>query len=216
MKNKIVPIIQIPHPQLRAVARPVPTVDTAMLTLAQKLADTLKHTSNPVGVGLAAPQIDHSWRVFATQLDDQIELFFNPVITKHSQSVVLGEDEADPDLEGCLSIPKLYGPVPRWQWVELEFDQLLNRDAPDTARFQRASRRFADFPARVIQHEHDHLDGILFIDYCVQYDLPVYTADNRSEKMTLMPPELLATLHHSTLVQTQSSSAKPTANQTKE
>lgn len=187
------PIISIPHPHLRQVARPVVDATPATHALAKRLALTLKMTKNPTGVGLAAPQIDQPWRVFATQLNDQIEVFFNPVIAAHSLESTFGEDDDEPDLEGCLSIPKLYGPVPRWTWVELEFDQLTQ----DT--FVRAKRRFSEFPARVIQHEYDHLEGILFIDYSIQFDLPIYTAHHRGEKMTEVPRDIFETLHHSTL-----------------
>lgn len=195
MKKPLKPaeIILIPHPHLRQVARPVPEVTPRVLEFARRLGETLRLTDNPKGVGLAAPQIDQDWRIFATQLDEHIELFFNPVLTKHSRSQVLGIDEDDPDLEGCLSIPKLYGPVPRWQWVELEFDHLEN------SRFVRTSRRFEDFPARVVQHEFDHLEGVLFIDYSFKLDLPVYSADARSEKMTEVPREIFTALHRTTL-----------------
>lgn len=195
MTGKVAPIIQIPHPHLRRVAQPISAVTPAMQTLAKSLAETLRQTKNPTGVGLAAPQIDQDWRVFATQLDNTIELFFNPVIAAHSSETTYGEKEEDPDLEGCLSIPHLYGAVPRWSWVELEFD-LLEHD-----RLQRTSRRFSDFPARVVQHEYDHLEGILFIDYSLQYDLPVYSANSRSEQMIEVPREIFQTLHHTTLVQ---------------
>ncbi len=194
MKAETLPIIKIPHPQLRRVARPVPTVTPNLLNFAKLLAETLRQTKNPTGVGLAAPQIDQDWRVFATQLDHGIELFFNPVIAKHSNQTSFGEKEDDPDLEGCLSIPHLYGPVPRWQWVELEYDELVGES------FRRTSRRFSEFPARVVQHEFDHLEGILFIDYSLKYDLPVYTADSRADTMEELPPEIFATLHRSTLL----------------
>ena len=84
--------------------------------------------------------------------------------------------------------------MPRWPWVELEFDQLVNEG------FKRSSRRFMGFPARVVQHEYDHLEGILFIDYSLQLDLPVYTADSRNDKMEDLPRDIFETLHHSTLV----------------
>lgn len=197
MKTKTIaaPIILIPDPHLRRVARPVPTVTPSVLVLAERLAETLRQTKNPTGIGLAAPQIDQDWRIFATQLDKQLELFFNPVIADHSEERIYGEKEAEPDLEGCLSIPKLWGPVPRWSWVELEFDQLKG------SAFKRTSRRFSDFPARVVQHEYDHLEGILFIDYSLELDLPVFTADSRDDEMIELPRAVFETLQYSTLGQ---------------
>lgn len=193
MKTAAATIISIPHPHLRTVARPLPEVTPNVIAFAEKLSETLRQTSNPKGVGLAAPQIDQDWRVFATQLDNKIELFFNPQIVRHSPDHSFGEKEDDPDLEGCLSIPKLYGAVPRWSWVELEFDTL------NGSRFQRTQRRFNGFPARVVQHEQDHLDGILFIDYSYKFDLPVFSADSRGDTMKEMPRDIFETLHHSTL-----------------
>lgn len=195
MKIKPATIIQIPHPHLRRVAKQVPAVTPQMLELATKLSETLRQTKNPTGVGLAAPQIDQDWRMFATQIEGKIELFFNPFIVKHSQNTMFGKHADDPDLEGCLSIPKLYGAVPRWSWVDLEYDKL------DGTVFKHEQRRFTDFPARVVQHEFDHLEGILFIDYSLKFDLPIYSADSRSDEMTEVPREIFITLHHTTLVQ---------------
>lgn len=194
MSNTVVPIISIPHPHLRRVARPITLVTPGVIAMSERLSTTLKHTKNPKGVGLAAPQIDEDWRVFATQLDGNIELFFNPRFSSHSDVQSFGENEDEPDLEGCLSIPEIYGPVPRWSWVELEFDQLKGNS------FVQSRRRFTGFPARVIQHEYDHLEGILFIDYSLELNLPVYAASSRSDKMTEIPREVFETLQYSTRV----------------
>ncbi len=194
MKATTAPIILIPHPHLRTVARPVPTPTPNVQVFANKLGETLRQTKNPQGVGLAAPQIDQDWRLFATQFEKKIELYFNPVIAKHSAELSFGENEEDPDLEGCLSIPKLYGPVPRWSWVELEFDR------PEGEHFVRERRHFTDFSARVVQHELDHLDGTLFIDYSFKMDLPVYSADSRSDRMIEVPRSIFETLYQSTVI----------------
>lgn len=192
MNKTAVPIISIPNPHLRRKAKPIDAVTPSVIALSERLATTLKYTKNPKGVGLAAPQIDENWRVFATQLDGTIELFFNPSIVAHSAEQSLGENEDEPDLEGCLSIPQLYGPVPRWKWVELEFDEIVEN------QFVRKTRRFSEFPARVIQHEFDHLEGILFIDYSLTLNLPVYAASTRSDKMTEVPRDVFETLQYST------------------
>lgn len=164
-------IITIPHPTLRTIAEPVVEFDINLRQFISKLESTLAATQNPKGVGLAAPQVDKKLRVFTTAVDQPLT-FINPEIIGQSQTLTLGPDADDPILEGCLSMPNLYGPVPRHSWVEVEFQTL---DVTSTsAQPIKQSRRFVDFFARVIQHELDHLNGVLFVDHSLQYDLPVY------------------------------------------
>lgn len=165
-------IITIPHPTLRQTAEPVVEVDAKLKNFVKDLQQTLATTTKPRGVGLAAPQVDSLQRIFVTNLprgDESISKYFiNPEIVKHSDKQVLGVDPEEPDLEGCLSIPGIYGPVPRWEWVEVEFQQL------DSDGLSHHQERFENFAARVMQHELDHLNGILFTDYSLELDLPVY------------------------------------------
>lgn len=70
-------------------------------------------------------------------------------------------------------MPLLYGPVPRWEWVEVEYHGLIGDQLVEK------KERFDGFHARVVQHEIDHLDGILFTDYSLQYDLPVYREEGK-------------------------------------
>ncbi len=160
-------IIEIPHPSLRKTSKEVLSADTKLANFVRELSETLENKRNPKGVGLAAPQVNKLWRVFAAQVEG-LEIFINPVITNHSSGYTLGPDEEDPILEGCLSMPKIYGAVPRWEWVLVEYDALVNGE------LEKREERFDDFYARVIQHEIDHLDGILFTDHSLKYDLPVY------------------------------------------
>lgn len=175
-------IITIPHPTLRKTAHLVTEVDESLVKFVQNLESTLDKSKKPRGVGLAAPQVDKLLRVFSTNLPelDEIPLrhFINPVIKKACQrKKVLGIDPQDPDLEGCLSMPGLYGPVPRHRWIELEFQTL------EDEQLVSHQERFDDFYARVIQHELDHLDGILFTDYALEYDLPVYRQSDDGKKL---------------------------------
>ena len=173
------PIITAPHPTLRTKAKPVEKWSAKLEDFAQNLAITLKQKDNPPGVGLAAPQIDQSYRIFCTYLTSdggrtsaknppQMRTFINPEIVQTSSNKTLGEDPTDPILEGCLSIPLFYGPVPRWEWVEVEFDQVKD------GKLVRQTEKFEQFAARVMQHEHDHLNGRLFTDYILEFDLPLY------------------------------------------
>ena len=100
---------------------------------------------------------------------EDLKIFLNPVIVDHSKETTYGADAEDPILEGCLSIPGIYGPVPRWEWVKVRYQTIDHRSQP-----VEKTERFSDFDARVIQHEYDHLQGILFTDYSLKMDLPVY------------------------------------------
>lgn len=92
----------------------------------------------------------------------------NPVILETSKEKTYGANPEDPFLEGCLSIPKVYGPVPRHTWVRVHFNEL--RDGT----FHEVEQTYYGFPARVVQHENDHIDGILFTDYSKEFNLPLF------------------------------------------
>jgi peptide deformylase len=176
-------IIEIPNDTLRKVAKEVTKVDKKLIKFVAELEETLDKKRNPRGVGLAAPQVNTLIRVFCLKLKN-IQTYINPVITNESEHSTFGPDKEEPIMEGCLSMPQLYGPVPRWEWIEAEF-QIL-----EDGKLVNKKERFEDFEARVFQHEIDHLDGILFTDYALEYDLPVYkelTKDNFKE----VDPEIL-------------------------
>ena len=192
-------IITIPHPTLRKKAQEITQVDEQLVKFIKKLEKTLDESKNPRGVGLAAPQVDKLLRVFATNLPDddnpgqpgnrlpgKMRHFINPVVSKAcKRKKVLGVDPKDPDLEGCLSMPGLYGPVPRHRWVEIEF-QTLEDD-----QLKNHQERFDDFHARVIQHELDHLNGVLFTDYSLAADLPVYRQSDDGKNLVEIDKELI-------------------------
>lgn len=178
-------IVTAPHPSLRQPTLEITTIDKKILQAIADLEKTLENKRNPRGVGLAAPQVDKRWQMFATQLgrNDQNHLDPNSIITylnprlikKHGQ-LSLGPDSDNPDLEGCLSIPEIYGPVPRYLKIAIEFEVIKD------GKLITDSATFTDFEARVIQHELDHLNGILFTDYLLEYDLPAYVVDDKTNK----------------------------------
>lgn len=195
-------IITVPHPTLRQSAQPIISVDKKLRQLLQDLGETLIRKDNPRGVGLAAPQVNESWRLFATLLppsgrrgdgQPQLRLFLNPRIVDTSPQLTFGENPDEPILEGCLSIPEIYGPVPRYQWVELSYDQV------EGDQLVTHQQRFTEYAARVIQHEYDHLDGRLFIDYAVEYDLPLYRENGK--KMDEMSSQMVKAFHHQSLIE---------------
>lgn len=131
---------------LRQVAKPVEEVNDEIKQLAQDMFDTMIEAD---GVGLAAPQIGKSLRMFVLIADDDVRrVFINPQIIKTS------EERSDYD-EGCLSIPQVYETINRPKYVTV---QALNENGkPFTLEAE-------GLLARIIQHEYDHLEGMLFID----------------------------------------------------
>lgn len=176
-------IITAPHQGLRQVAKPVTKYDKKIKQFIADLIKTLQ-TGPSRGVGLSAPQVNKSWRIFVTYLRSDGEsrggdpaIYLNPRLTKTSSKLELGGDQDSTPLEGCLSIPGIYGPVPRFGWVELEFERYDQK----TDQLKTLKERLEGFPARLAQHEIDHLEGILFTDHSLEHDLPLYQEDERGE-----------------------------------
>lgn len=176
-------IIQAPNNHLRTPTRVVTTVDQHVLSFIENLQETLDKKRKPRGVGLSSPQVEGEFSIFVTYLSPEhdedgypvMKTFINPQIVKHSPGKTFGDDLEKPILEGCLSIQNMYGPVPRFQWVEFEYQFI------EDGKLKSASERFSDFTARVMQHEYDHLHGKLFTDYILEFELPLY--DDSSGKL---------------------------------
>ena len=142
-------IIQAGNPILKTVAEPVTVFDKQLKFLLETMKKTM-YASN--GVGLAAPQIAVSKRIFvADDGESGFDEYINPVWEP------LGE-EKNTDVEGCLSVPNLYGEVERYSLVLVKY-----QDRHGKKRQKKASGLLA----RCIQHETDHLNGILFIERAI-------------------------------------------------
>jgi peptide deformylase len=149
-------IARLGHPVLRQVAHPVPEEAITGDEVQRLIKDLLDTVLEYEGVGLAAPQIFDSRRVFVMYEgtgDDRVPrprptVWVNPQLTFADDDIVDG-------WEGCLSIPDLRGQVGRHRSV-----LVTGFDAQGRAR----RVRYEGFPAIVAQHEYDHLDGIVFVD----------------------------------------------------
>lgn len=131
-------------PVLREVAKPVERIDKKLHRLLKDMAETMYAAD---GVGLAAPQVGVSKRLVVIDVGEGLYELINPVIVKKEGSV-LGS-------EGCLSVPDYEGEVERAEYVECEFTDKTG---------QRMLLSASGLLAICIQHELDHLDGVLFID----------------------------------------------------
>jgi len=157
MQDARPPILTLPDTRLRRVAEVVNLFDSGVQQQFSVLDAAMR--AGPGGVGIAAPQLGMNSRMIVVDCslarhacrNDGLLYMANPIIIEHSEKKVLGR-------EGCLSVPDWVGMVSRAKTVRVRF-----QDAAGITREIEAG----GFEARVVQHELDHLDGILFIDRVV-------------------------------------------------
>ncbi len=151
----VLEILTYPDPQLKQVSRPVERFDDELRTFARDLEETMR--AGPGGVGIAAPQVGRFERVVIVDVSGRKKtsshgcmVLVNPEITEWD-GLAVGR-------EGCMSVPDYTGNVVRAERIHLlardPFDEPLEFD-------------FEGFEARAVQHEMDHLDGLLFLDRLV-------------------------------------------------
>ena len=146
----LVEIIKYPHPTLRHKSKPIKRVDAELRRMIAEMFDLMYAAD---GIGLAGNQVDLPLRIFVVNAqgreDEEAEerVFINPVLERPK-----GSDEAE---EGCLSLPALYAPVKRPKSVVCTSYNIKG---------EQVTEELDGLLARVVQHETDHLDGVLFID----------------------------------------------------
>ena len=143
-------IVRYGHPALRKKSEPVEKIDEDVKQLVRDMFDTLHKAK---GLGLSGPQVGINLRVFIVDLsqidfDAEPQAFINPVIIEKK-----GEFTGE---EGCLSFPGLYFDLTRAESAVMEFQDLDGN---------KKRLKAYGLAAKAIQHESDHLDGVLFIDY---------------------------------------------------
>lgn len=144
-------ILTYPDPRLRTIASPIETIDDTIKTLIDDMFETMYHAK---GIGLAATQVNRHVRLVVMDLAKENEepaprVFINPVVTPLT-------DELAPYQEGCLSIPEFYDNIERPCRVEIQALDAEGKPFTEVAE---------GLLAVCIQHELDHLNGVLFVDY---------------------------------------------------
>ena len=173
-------VIQSKNPLLRKTAKAVVRVDRKVLGVIKDLKDTLKTQKDPEGVGLAAPQIGKSLRIFVADYKNFQRVVINPEILEISgvKSEKLKVKSKKEILEGCLSLPYYYGPLKRADKITVKYLNEKGEEITET---------FEGFDAQIILHEIDHLNGILFIDHILEEKKPLYKVDgNEWEEVELI------------------------------
>lgn len=145
---KILQIITHPNKILRKVSKEVDIKKLKTKEFSDLIDDMTETMIKKDGIGLAAPQIGKNIRIIIVMTDNKIISMINPKITKKSWSKEENE-------EGCLSVPRTYGKVKRHKKINCTYIDQNGKNKK--LKLERMN-------ARVIQHEIDHLDGILFID----------------------------------------------------
>ena len=162
------PILELPHPALRQRAKKVRKIDSSILRLAHDMVDTMVAAG---GVGLAANQVGVPRRVIVIKLpeDDEARVYVNPEIVHRE-----GEREIE---EGCLSIPGYKALITRSVWVKF---RALDHSA------KTVKLRAEDLLAQALEHEVDHLNGIMYIDHLKAHQelIPVVPDSDELEDAT--------------------------------
>lgn len=144
----ILPIVKDGNPVLRVRAKEVERKEFGTPAFNKLLEDMLETMYDAKGVGIAAPQIGVSKRIFIAESSEGPIALINPIFTKKSWKFLKGE-------EGCLSVPGKYDKLKRYKSVTIAALTIDGKEISFTAD---------DFFARILQHELDHLDGFLYID----------------------------------------------------
>jgi len=161
MVRKILPVA---NPKLRESSKSVGKIDKKVLSVVKDLKDTLSIQKDPEGVGLAAPQIGKHLRIFVMLDAGELKAVINPEIINVSQEKS-GKLKKGKIMEGCLSLPYYYGHLKRPKKITIKYtDEEGSEKIED----------FVGFTAQIVQHEIDHLNGVLFIDRLLENKKPLY------------------------------------------
>lgn len=175
-------LVTVPNPLLRQVSQPITKIDKKIIQLVQNMIDTLARgpEGERLGVGLSAVQIGKPKRLFVIFSRGHYLVFINPQLTWVSPRL----NSHPKQMEGCLSIPGLYGLVTRPDAVKIRFQNLDG---------QWQEKKFTGLTATVVQHEFDHLEGVLFIDHLLKQKGRLFEVqiENSEEKLVEIDSRLL-------------------------
>lgn len=177
-------IISLPNPSLRQRSQKISSFNDKLHQLVQDMEnatiDWEDHRPHEVGVALAAPQINVLKRVviIRNDFDNKDDKSFLPLI---NPKIIRSEGRQVLDYEGCLSVPDIYGQVPRYEKIKIKAQDLEGEEFRLTAE---------GFLARVIQHEIDHTNGCMFVDYIKDQAEAFYKLDEHGKLIPLKEADL--------------------------
>lgn len=177
-------IVQAPASVLSNPAKKITSIDKTILKLISQMTETLEKATDPEGVGLAAPQVGEGVQLFIIkpEPESKVSVFINPVLTIPKDAVMadfkekLKNDDEDVKLEGCLSLKDIWGIVERYDKVHLSFLDEHGKHHEKT---------YDDFFATIIQHEYDHIQGILFPKRVLEQESKLYKSKKDKKGETI-------------------------------
>ncbi|OGK64975.1 peptide deformylase [Candidatus Roizmanbacteria bacterium RIFOXYB2_FULL_41_10] len=163
-------LVTTPNPVLNQPTAPIVKIDQKILAIVKEMKRVLNNCTNPEGVGLAAPQVGLSLSLFLTKPypDSKINTYLNPKIIETATQ----ESHKKDTLEGCLSITNTWANVKRPKWVILEYQSLSG---------EQMTKKFSGWEAQIIQHEMDHLKGILFTHRALEQAKQLYRIEKNNQ-----------------------------------
>ncbi len=169
-------ILTVPNPILRQKSVSVKKIDPEIKNLVARAVQFLKTGAEgkQMGLGLSAPQVGQLLRIIIvwSKSSRRFLPMINPKIIWHSKRSRLGVPESKNPYEGCLSVPNIWGKVRRHSVIKVLYQTPAN---------QRVIRKFRGLTGVVIQHEIDHLEGILFIDRILEQKGRLYKLEKDKE-----------------------------------
>ena len=169
----IQPFIAIPDEKIRQKSPQVTAFDNSLRKLIQDLLDTALAQENPPALGLAAVQINVLKRVFVAKIRNKFKPFVNARISKTSKT-------QGAYLEGCFSVPGKYGHAIRPLEIDIEAQDAFGK---------KFTKHYKGLAARIVQHETDHLNGILFIDHVIAQNGKLFRVEKDKKGKELLVEE---------------------------
>jgi len=162
-------VLIAPNKILSEKAKQVKKVDKKIKKIVNDMNICLEKQKDPQGVGLAAPQVGYNLQIFIIKPHEKekAQIFINPKILKVFEvtSKVKSKKKHRKNLEGCLSIPKIWAPIHRKDRILLEFTDINGNIL---------TKEFSGFHSIIIQHEIDHLNGIMFTQRAIEQNKALY------------------------------------------
>jgi len=168
-------IVQTPNKVLSTPVKPVKKIDKRILKIIKEMKTVLKAQNNPPGVGLSANQVGIPLSIFVIKPNEKtpVSAFINPkIIEKEKIKIKEKRKNESVAMEGCLSIKKIWGIVERSKRIRLQYWD-------ENSDFH--NKIFKGFTAIIIQHEIDHLNGILFTQQATEQKNGLYQENDKGE-----------------------------------
>ncbi len=165
-------IITAPNPILYKVSSEIKKIDQKLINNINEMIDVLEKQNDPPGTGISAPQVGLSIQLFILKpnIKSTPQVFLNPKITEYINiKKKKSKKQKEIPLEGCLSVPKIWGEVKRFDKVLVEYETLSK---------EKKKEWFMGLNSTIVQHEIDHLNGILFTQRVLEQGGRLYEEKN--------------------------------------